>query len=136
MHARASKDCPQHTVKRKLSRSLHGKAVKYVSDFVKQCRFLHTHLHHMVNRALWSLKSVKNVKLYLTDKICVRWLFHICYLLKKKKKAKWLLRPRYYYQAIKWHLATEKRLHSSVLQPKIQAFYELVPLKNIWQILL
>lgn len=44
-----------------------------------------------------------------------------------------MLRPRYYYQAIKWHLATEKRLHSSVLQPKIQAFYELVPLKNIWQ---
>lgn len=41
-----------------------------------------------------------------------------------------MLRPRYYYQAIKWHLATEKRLHSSVLQPKIQAFYELVSLQK------
>lgn len=38
--------------------------------------------------------------------------------------------PRYYYQAIKWHLAAEKRLPNWVLQLKIQAFYELVSLKK------
>jgi len=50
-------------------------------------------------------------KLYLIDKICICWLFRICYMY-KKKKARFMWRPSCYYQAIKWHLATTKCLQT------------------------
>lgn len=113
-------------VKRKCSCSVHGKVVQHVSDFMKQCRFLHTHLRHMVNRSFFKLYKVLKMSNYIW---LIKFIFagySTCVTRSRKKKSEIHVKTKLLNDI--WLL--QKVYIVSVLQLKTQSFYELVALQK------